>query len=323
MKFLLAIALNLLLLGLAHGQPFRFVALGDMPYGSVNDESRYLNLINSINLTNPSFSIFVGDTKASESPCSDASNEKVAAFFKRYRAPLIYSIGDNEWTDCHRSVAGSFDPIQRLASVRKKFFSTNQSLGQTTLTLVRQADVMPQFSLYVENSYWIKNQFLFVNLNIPGSNNNFERNISSVKEFFKRNAANLAWIDYTFKLATEKKMAGIIFAFQANMFTGKIQVDDLANGYLDTVLSLSSHAEVYKTSVLLIHGDTHHLRIDQPLKTTDKKYILENVLRVELMGEEEIQALEITVDSSQNSPFSFRPLIVKANSEFFTRQLNK
>ena len=323
MKFFLTIVMNVLLMGIAHSESFRFIALGDMPYRAVSDESRYINLINAINQAKPSFTLFVGDTKSSEAPCSDTSTEKVASFFSRYEAPVIYSVGDNEWTDCHRSIAGSYDPIERLGKIRKKFFNSNQSLGKTTRTLVRQADVMSQFSLYVENSYWIQDQFLFVSLNIPGSNNDFERNVKAVNEYFKRNKANLAWIDHTFKVATEKKLAGIIFAFQADMFTGQIQSDDLANGYRDTVLNLTNHAEKFKKAVLLIHGDTHRLRIDQPLKTSDKKYVLENVIRVELMGEDEIQALEITVNAEQNSPFSFRPLIVKANSEFSTRPRNK
>ena len=323
MKFFLTIVMNVLLMGIAHSESFRFIALGDMPYHTGSDESRYINLINAINQAKPSFNLFVGDTKSSEAPCSDAAIEKVASFFNRYEAPLIYSVGDNEWTDCHRSIAGSYDPIERLGKIRKKYFNSNQSLGKTTRTLVRQADVMSQFSLYVENSYWIQDQFLFVSLNIPGSNNDFERNLKAVNEYFKRNKANLAWIDHTFKVATEKKLAGIIFAFQADMFTGQIQSDDLANGYLDTVVSLSNHAEKFKKAVLLIHGDTHRLRIDQPLKTSDKKYVLENVIRVELMGEDEIQALEITVNAEQNSPFSFRPLIVKANSEFSNRAQSK
>ncbi len=323
MKLLLTIVMNILLMGIAHSESFRFIALGDMPYHTVTDESRYFNLINAINQAEPSFTLFVGDTKSSEAPCSDASTERIASFFNRYKAPVIYSVGDNEWTDCHRSIAGSYDPIERLGKIRKKFFNSNQSLGKTTLTLVRQADVMSQFSLYVENSYWIQGQFLFVSLNIPGSNNDFEQNIKAVNEYFKRNQANLAWIDHTFKVATEKKLAGIIFAFQADMFTGQIQSDDLANGYRDTVLSLTNHAEKFKNAVLLIHGDTHRLRIDQPLKTSDKKYVLENVIRVELMGDDEIQALEITVNAEQNSPFSFRPLIVKANSEFSNQARSK
>ena len=323
MKLFLTIVINVLLMGIAHSEPFRFIALGDMPYNSINDETRYLNLINAINQSQPSFSLFVGDTKSSEAPCSDASTEKIATFFDRYEAPVIYSIGDNEWTDCHRSIAGSYDPIERLEKIRKRFFKSNQSLGKTTRTLVRQADLMSQFSLYVENSYWIYGQFLFVSLNIPGSNNDFERNLMAVNEYFKRNNANLAWIDHTFKVATEKKLAGIIFAFQADMFTGQIQSDDLANGYRDTLASLTNHAENFKKAVLLIHGDTHRLRIDQPLKTSDKKYVLENVIRVELMGEDEIQALEITVNAEQNSPFSFRPFIVKENSKFSTRSQNK
>jgi len=309
--------------GVCFSQSFKFVAYADMPYTIPNDYPRYEQLIREINTENPSFSFFLGDTKSGATPCTNEYNQIVKNYFNQFNNALIYSIGDNEWTDCHRSIAGSYDPIERLGKIRKKFFNSSQSLGKTTRTLVRQADVMSQFSLYVENSYWIQDQFLFVSLNIPGSNNDFERNLKAVNEYFKRNKANLAWIDHTFKVATEKKLAGIIFAFQADMFTGQIQSDDLANGYHDTVLSLSNHAEKFKKAVLLIHGDTHRLRIDQPLKTSDKKYVLENVIRVELMGEDEIQALEITVNAEQNSPFSFRPLILKANSEFSTRSRKK
>lgn len=36
--------------------------------------------------------------------------------------PLVYTPGDNEWTDCHRPDNGSYNPHERLAAVRKVSF---------------------------------------------------------------------------------------------------------------------------------------------------------------------------------------------------------
>ena len=36
--------------------------------------------------------------------------------------PLLYTPGDNEWTDCHRPAAGRYNPLERLDAVRATFF---------------------------------------------------------------------------------------------------------------------------------------------------------------------------------------------------------
>jgi hypothetical protein len=301
---------------LARAEPFTFIAYGDMPYTVPTDYVRYERLIKAINQTKSSFTIFVGDTKSGSTPCSDEYNEIVKDYFNQFHMPLVYSIGDNEWTDCHRPLAGSYDPIERLAKLRNKFFSTENSFGKKTLTLHRQADLMPEFSLYVENSYWIKNGFLFVSLHIPGSNNNFGRTEESTKEYQQRNTANLAWIDYAFTLAKKQGLAGIIFAYQADMFYSPSQATELTSGFRETLSNFTTHAQAFKKPVLLINGDSHRLKIDQPLQTLDKKFVLENVIRLQVMGEDEVQAVEITVEPSSEQPFSFKPLILKANSQY-------
>jgi len=314
MKLLLTIIFALFSISISQAQPIRFVAFGDMPY-SVKDEIRYKRLIQEINQNKPNFSISVGDIKAGSIPCSDANNDRAFLEFQNFNGPVIYSIGDNEWTDCHREEAGSFNPSERLNALRAKFFPSNQSLGQNKITLVRQADVQSQFKSYVENSYWIRNKFLFVSINIPGSNNNFERNLESVQEYFQRNAANLAWIDYVFQLAKKQALAGIVFAYQGDMFYSPTQATDLSSGYRDTIAALRHHAEILNKPILLIHGDSHRLKIDQPLMTTNQKYVLENVFRLQLMGADQVQAVEIIIDAEKQAPFSFRPLIVRANSQ--------
>ena len=158
---LLLMLLVLLMSKNGFGQSFTFVALGDMPYSIPGDYERYERLIQAINQVKPSFSIFIGDTKSGATPCSDENNLVVKKYFNQFKMPLIYSIGDNEWTDCHRVLAGSYDPIERLQAIRNMFFSSNESQGQNRILLQRQSDLMPHFSRIVENSYWIKNNFIF------------------------------------------------------------------------------------------------------------------------------------------------------------------
>jgi len=297
----------------AYGESIRFVALGDMPYSLPKDFVRYERLIKAINADKPAFSIFVGDTKSGETPCTDEYMEKTTGYFNSFDAPLIYSIGDNEWTDCHRTLAGSYDPIERLDRIRKTQFVDQHSFGKRRMALTRQSDVMPQFAKFVENSLWVKGKFVFVSLHIPGSNNNYERTPASTQEYLERNAANLAWIEYAFQLAQKKSAAGIVFAFQADMFYSPPGVVNNQNsGFVDTLNQFRSMAEKTTLPILLIHGDSHRLRIDQPLLDSNRR-VLENVYRLEVMGADEVQAVEVTVDDSKSSPFSFRPLLVPEN----------
>lgn len=298
----------------AIGQTFKFIALGDMPYSPPRDFQRFETLITEINRLKPSFSIFIGDTKSGSSLCSDEHNQIIKSYFLSFKEPLIYSPGDNEWTDCHRLLAGAYDPLERLAALRTVFFSTNQSFGKNTIRLQRQADLDPKYSKYVENAYWTQNNFLFVSIHIPGSNNNNEGTESAIKEYQDRNEANLAWIDQAFNLATQRNLNGIIFAYQADMFYKPSQLTSSESGYRDTLESLISRSEIFNKPVLLIHGDSHRLKIDQPLYRKNQKRVLENVLRLQVMGADQVQAVEVQVNPAQEQPFSFKPIILKANN---------
>jgi hypothetical protein len=294
-------------------EPFKFVALGDMPYTIPEDYVRYEQLIKAINKQGPSFSIFVGDTKSGSTPCSDENNQKVKNYFNQFTSPLVYSIGDNEWTDCHRTLAGSYDPIERLEKLRSTFFSTRESQGYQRLLLNRQSDVDPQFSKFVENSYWVKNHIIFVNLHIPGSNNNFARNEEAITEYRERNAANIEWIKQMFAKASSHEYVGIVFAFQADIFYSPGQATDSDSGYKDTLEAFAIGSQGLKKPVLLIHGDSHRLIIDQPLKSRSENEVIENVIRLEVMGDKQVQAVEVTVNPKAEQPFGFTPLLLKQN----------
>ena len=309
---LIILVTQFLFAGSVLSQSFKFVALGDMPYSQPADFPRFERLISAINTQKPAFSIFVGDTKSGSTPCTNEYVKKMTAYFNSFKAPLIYSIGDNEWTDCHRVLAGGYNPLERLEYIRSTQFQNANSLGKPSLKLQRQADVMPEFSSYVENSMWSKAGFLFVSLHIPGSNNNLGRDEGSDQEYASRNKANLAWIHRAYEVAKDKKYSGIIFAFQADIFYSPDLAINPSSGYKDTIDLLQEQSEKLPIPILLIHGDSHQLKIDQPLRNSKGK-LIENVYRLEVMGAENVQAVEIHVNANESSPFSFRPLIVPQN----------
>lgn len=117
----ISIAMLILSLTLPHvvtAEPFTFVALGDMPYEPHRDEPRFNRLIDAVNDLAPAFTLHVGDTKSGSTSCDNAQFEKILEDLNRFRAPLIYTPGDNEWRDCYKKKAGRFDPLERLETLR-------------------------------------------------------------------------------------------------------------------------------------------------------------------------------------------------------------
>jgi len=86
---------------------FSFGLWGDMPYAKNNDGEKPQAVIDSINASDVSFSIFDGDFKDGSSRCDDALYAKTWQMFNRMHQPLVYVPGDNEWTDCHRNNNGA------------------------------------------------------------------------------------------------------------------------------------------------------------------------------------------------------------------------
>ncbi len=297
----------MLLGGIAKAEPLRFIALGDIPYRT-QDEDAYYALIQEINRQRPQFSIFVGDSKSGGSHCSDAYLRKIHDSFKRFDHPLIYTPGDNEWTDCHRLNAGAYDPVERLQFIRALYFHEAKSLGQHPIPLIRQADLNPQFSEFVENAYWISGKTLFATVHIVGSNNNFAQQA----EYVPRNRANLAWLETVFSIAKQGAIDQLVLAFQADLFYNTKSATSDQSGLRDSILLMNKKLAEWAKPALIIHGDSHRLIIDQPFMgtNTNSRRPLHQVYRVQVMGDEQVEAVEITIDSSKHSPFSFRPLLL-------------
>ena len=91
----------------------------------------------------PAFTLHVGDTKSGSTSCDNVQFGKILEDLDRFKAPVIYTPGDNEWRDCYKKKAGRFDPLERLATLREMFFPNAESLGMERMQIERQADVMP------------------------------------------------------------------------------------------------------------------------------------------------------------------------------------
>jgi hypothetical protein len=101
---------------------FSFALIGDMPYGPEGD-AKFPNVIADDNADRRlSFVVHDGDFKNGSSLCSDAVFFNRLDLFNEFEPPLVYIPGDNEWTDCHRTNNGPFDPLERLAFLRSLFF---------------------------------------------------------------------------------------------------------------------------------------------------------------------------------------------------------
>jgi len=293
--------------GVCTAQSFSFVALGDMPYGNQNQTYlSYRSLIETINHSKPRFSIHVGDFKSGSSLCSDREFAEQLKHFAMFDAGVVYTPGDNDWTDCWRSNNGGYDPLERLRKIRQDFFKPEISLGKTPQRLVSQPLIHSKFDEYVENQRWVVEEVLFVTVHIVGSNNNFEsRDAEAIKEFFERDAANIAWIRSAFDLAQQNKYKAIVFAFQANVFVSRSMWEDFPSwsGFRNSIgQTLLPLAKDWAKPVLLINGDGHQYHFDQAYKLKD--VAIPNVTRLEVPGASDVRAVKVTIDLDKEKVFS-------------------
>ena len=205
---------------------FTFVVLGDMPYGPREQAyPAFKALIGEINHRAPIFTFHLGDTKSGLDPCSDETLLEQRDFMNSFASALVYTPGDNEWTDCHRLLAGAYDPLDRLRFIREHYFQTALSLGEQPIRLERQADVMPGFEPFVENSRFIWGDVWFVTAHVVGSNNNFDavEGSDATREFLARDEADRVWLADSFDKAAAVAAEAVVVAIHADMFRVRVR----------------------------------------------------------------------------------------------------
>jgi hypothetical protein len=249
---------------------FSFGVIGDTPYGAaaVQEFPQHVAALNA----DPSldFVVHVGDIKNGSTVCSDEYFAQIRADFDQFTHPLVYTPGDNEWTDCHRANNGSYNPLERLAKLREDFFpAPGKTLG-ATMPVSSQADLgLP------ENVSFERNRVAFTAVNVPGSNNSTlpwtglglnAPTPEQLAEVQHRTDAVVAELQDTFAKARQRHDRTVVVLQQADMFdpTYNVQWGDIS-AFKPIVQTLVDEASSFDGDVYLFDGDSHVYNADRPL----------------------------------------------------------
>ena len=305
---------------------FTLAVIGDTPYGAVK-LAEFPSLIAKIN-ADPDVRIVahLGDIKAGKnSDCSNAYFTNIRSLFDTFEDPLVYTPGDNEWTDCHKAIKnnGIYTPTERLAEVRALFFPVaGQTLGINSTHVLSEARD-PANSAYVENVLFKRSNVVFAALNITGSNNDLAawgtplgadaaNYPTQSQEFAARAQANSAWLTRTFSTAAKTHAAGVVLFFQADMWD---TAEPTLSGFDALVQQIGSLSAQFGKPVLLLEGDSHQFRVDNPFSTSSPLHTLhastpvaDNVTRVVVEGSDagRTEYLRLKIDpGNKAAPFSW------------------
>lgn len=297
--------------------PVTLAVMGDCPYGGDQLED-FPELVAHIN-DDPEVDrvIHLGDIGKGSDICTDRYYAQIARHFSSFEDPLVYTPGDNEWTDCHRAERGKHHPLDRLDALRAVFFATpNVTLGGKQEPLLTQAD-MPSFEDWPENQAWTQSKVVFATLHVVGSRNGLSRWFDDDEEdeleddrkereaeVNARIEAVLAWTDSAFDLARFTKAKGVLLFMQADTWAHGKQ-----DGYADILRVIAERSLAYGKPVLLLQGDSHDYLTDRPFASGDPKHDIAisvpNLTRVVVQGETISEWLKVTVDPNTETVFSW------------------
>jgi hypothetical protein len=248
---------------------FTFAVIGDIPYGDAQ-LANFPKVVAQLNADREvRWVTHLGDIKNGSSLCSNEYFQLIKDDFDKFADPLVYTIGDNEWTDCHRPNNGPFNPLERLAKLRQVFFAEpGRTLGQHSARVRSQADQgIP------ENVRWSRADVAFTALHVVGSNNslapwtgNTTATPEQTAEVLGRTAAVIQTLHDTFADAHAEHNRAVVLMLQADMFLadGAPVFADFY-GFQPIVAAIAREAAAFGGPVYLFNGDTHVFNEDHPL----------------------------------------------------------
>jgi hypothetical protein len=299
--------------GAAGTGKFSIALWGDTPYAP-GEAIAVPKLIDQVNASDATFTVFIGDLQGG-GRCDNEIYTDARDRFDSFVKPMVYTPGDNEWTDCHVTAQ---DPIERLAYLRRTMFPTDRSFGKQTLTVQQQ----PQ---YPENARWTSHGVQFVTLDVPGSNDNHiadpdadERNTprgptgrrAAEAEYRARDQADRDWLHQAFAAATASGAPAVVIALQADPVF-EIPAADRAvqrvDGFDPLLTALATEATAFAKPVVVLHGDSHKYRADTPLVDLATGRPVTNVTRIETFGSPNVGWVRVTFDPASPAFVSAEP----------------
>ncbi len=288
---------------------FAFAVFGDGPYRPW-ENGRFRALIRDVNRSDVAWLLHIGDLFWY--PCSDKHFEERFRQLQSIRHPVVYTPGDNEWTDCHERITGGYRPLERLEKLRAVFFQRpGTTLGTTPMPVETQSAeaAWPEF---VENVRWVRGGFVFASVHMVGSGNAtapFEgRTDADDFESAHRTDAAVAWIDEAFDLADSSGAHGVVIALHGDPYF-ETEPDE-RSGYAAFIGRLRERTLGFAGQVLLIHGDSHIERVDRPLSDPATGDTIRNFTRLETFGSPDIGWVRVVIDSVTGRIHDFEPRLV-------------
>ena len=271
---------------------FSFAALGDAPY-YFHEDLQFRILMRELDATDLAFTIHVGDIFWR--PCSDAMYQKEKQRFDHLRAPVVYTPGDNEWTDCWERGSGAYQPLERLARIRQIFYS-----GRPRIAVERQ----PR---YVENARWQHDGVTFATVDLVGSRNAMKpfpgRTAADDDAATERTNADIEWMHAAF---ADQNARAVVIAFHAS--PPFEDVPGHRNPFEPFLAALEEEVARFKKPVLLIHGDGHEYTVDSPVIS---RHTLPNFTRLEVPGSPDVGWVRVFVKPGTTTTFAFEKHVVE------------
>lgn len=248
---------------------YTFAVIGDVPYGA-DQIAAFPGWIQQINADRAVRSVVhLGDIKNGSSVCSDAYFDLIRSDFDTFEDPLVYTPGDNEWTDCHRVNNGGYDPLERLDHLREVFFDRpGRTLGQRPMRVRAQRD-------FPENVVYRRADVTFLAANVPGSNNGLQPwtglglttpTAEQAEAVADRTAADIALLRRAFAEARQRHDRGVVIMQQADMFDPSFTPSwsDIS-AFQPWIQAIVDEASRFRGQVYLLDGDSHVYNTDKPL----------------------------------------------------------
>jgi hypothetical protein len=251
-----------------------YAVIGDTPYSTFQVQHFHDDIAEINGDADVKRVIHLGDIKSGSTRCDTVDSDPLTGDFTQIRNnfdlfedPLVYTPGDNEWTDCHRANNGRYVPTDRLAVIRSMFFPVpGETLGQSPATVDYQS------ADYPENVSWDEARVQWGMINVPGSNNDWlpwfaaPRTQVQIDEVTNRTNADLAWIDHVFAAAKANKAKAVVIGTQADMWDPAFAGDPSQSDHFTPIVQeLAKRALAWERPVILLNGDSHVFEVDHPL----------------------------------------------------------
>jgi Calcineurin-like phosphoesterase len=297
---------------------FTFAVIGDIPYGSAQI-ANFPNVIGQIN-ADPDVRMVMhaGDIKSGSSKCTDEYFSLIRSDFDLFADPLVYTPGDNEWTDCHRTNNGAYNPLERLSAIRTLFFPTpGRTLGRRTMSVKSQNRIG-----FPENVRFDRADVTFAAVHVVGSNNSLVNwtgqtapTPEQLAEVEARTSADLKLIRETFAHAKDEGSSAVVLMMQADMFDPTVPNPVFAelSGFQTIVQTIAAESAAFGKQVVLFNGDSHVFNADQPLAAGSSWLSFygvatpaDNLIRVTMDGSTGVNDwVKVTIDEEAASPVTW------------------